>query len=153
MTEPRAMTGLERGLRWAVALPAHVGVLLGLSAGAYAAFLAGVTIEQSQVETARIADRAPVVEGLASLTADHDRLGTALDDARAQYEAAAGSYADLGLGIAGLEARIADLSAAVTEIEGAAAALPANAPMPAVAGSVGRVAAPPAHTTTGASGG
>lgn len=140
-------------LRRMLALPAHVGVMLGLSTGAYAALLAGVTLEQSRVEAERTTDRAPIVGGIAALTADHDLLGRALDDARARYEAAAGTYADLGIGIAGLEARIADLSAAVADIEGAAAALPASAPMPAVTRSVARVAPAPAHATTGASGG
>jgi len=143
MTEVRRSRGV----------PAHVGVLLGLSAGAYAAVLTGVTASQSAIEAARIAERAPIEAGLSALAASHNRLDAALGQARDRYATAAAEYADLAPGIAGLESDIADLSGLVAQIQGTAAALPAGAPMPAIRTSVAAVAAPPVHAVTGASGG
>lgn len=133
-------------------LPAHVGVMLGLSAGAYAVALAGVSANQSAADAGRMAERAPIAAGLATLSASHDRLDAALAAARERYTAAAAEYANLAPGIAGLESDIARLSGLVTEIEGTAAALPAGAPMPSVRTSVAKVAPPPVHASTGASG-
>jgi hypothetical protein len=135
-------------------VPAHVGVLVGLSTGAYALTLAGITGLQSSAEEVTRAARAPLVAAVGEMTTQHDGLQARLDRARVAYEAAAGAYSDAGLAVASLEARIADLAAAVAEVSGTASSLPSGVRLPTVSRSVAGVAAPPpTQATTGASGG
>ena len=56
---PRTISGLR-----SIRLPAHLGVLMGLSAGAYALFLAAVTGLQSLAESQLAADRAQATAAL-----------------------------------------------------------------------------------------
>lgn len=139
--------------RAGLSVPAHVGVLVGLSTGAYALTLAAVTGFQSSAETASRAERAPTIAAIGEMVAARDSLQDRLDQARAAYEAAAGGYSSAGLEIAGLEARLAELAAAVTEVSGAASSLPSSVKLPRVSGSVATVRAPVIQATTGASGG
>ena len=140
--------------RIAISIPPHVGVLVGLSTGAYALTMAGITGLQSATEAAATAARAPIVAAIWEMTAAHDGLQARLDRARVAYEATAGAYSDAGLAVASLEARIADLAAAVAKVSGTASSLPAAVRLPAVTRSVRLAVAPPAtQATTGASGG
>jgi hypothetical protein len=133
-------------------VPAHVGVLVGLSAGAYALTLAAVAGIQSTTEARHAAERAPTVAAIHALAAGHDALSARLAAARGAYDAAVGTYAAVGSRFASLEADLAALAATVSEIDGAAAALPDSVPLPKVTTSVRQVSTPASHTTTGASG-
>ncbi|MEW5992082.1 MAG: hypothetical protein AB1736_12155 [Chloroflexota bacterium] len=144
------MTDVRRG---GTPVPAHLGVILGLSTGAYAVALAAVTGLQASTEATARAERAPTVAAIRDLAAGHDRLSARLDAARAAYEEAAGVYAGAGLGVADLEARLNDLAAAVTEVSGTAASLPAGVRLPPVSRTVTTISAPAVHATTAASGG
>jgi hypothetical protein len=150
------MTDARRG---GISVPAHIGVLVGLSTSAYALTLAGITGLQSSTEGAARAARAPMVAAIGEMTTAHDGLQARLDRARVAYEAAAGAYSDAGLAVDGLEARITALVAAVTEVNGSASSLPSAVRLPAVrlpavTRSVTAAAAPPpVQATTGASGG
>lgn len=139
--------------RVAISIPAHVGVLLGLSTGAYALALAAVTGLQSSAEAEARLERAPTIAALGAMAADHDRLTARLDAARAAYESAAGVYGDAGLAVANLEARLDALAAAVSVVSGTAASLPSGVKLPPISASVTRVSAPASQATTGASGG
>lgn len=133
-------------------VPAHVGVLFGLSAGAYAITLAAVAGFQSTDEARMAAERAPTVAAIGQLQAGHDDLKARLDAARAAYEAAAGAYAIVGGRFEALEGDLATLAATVGEIQGAAAALPDSVKLPKITTSVRSVSTPTTHSTTGASG-
>lgn len=134
-------------------VPGHVGVLFGLSAGAYAISLAAVAGMQSTDEARIRAERAPTVAAIEELQQGHDALRTRLDDARWAYESAAAAYAAVGGRFAGLEAELAALAANVSEIQGTAASLPDSVPLPKVTTSVKVVSTTTTHATTGASGG
>jgi hypothetical protein len=140
------------GLR-SIRLPAHLGVLMGLSAGAYALCLAAVTGLQSLTESELAADRAPALETIRTVQQDHDRLEERLVAARSAYTAAAEAYRASGTGFAAMEARLSELSTLMTEINGTAAALPSSVKLPSVKKSVSGGSAPAVHATTTASGG
>ncbi|MEO8463177.1 MAG: hypothetical protein ABI555_08190, partial [Chloroflexota bacterium] len=57
-----------------VRTPPHIGILLGLSTGAYAMTLGGVTLLQSISEAALIADRTPAVAAIQILQQQHTVL-------------------------------------------------------------------------------
>lgn len=141
------------GRRAGLSVPAHVGVLVGLSAGAYALTLAAVAGLQSSAEMAARAEQAPSVAAIEAMVGAHDALQVQLDRARAAYETAAGAYGSVGPEVAGLEARIADLSAAVADVSGTAASLPSSVKLPRVSRSVAVAPAPATQATTRASGG
>jgi hypothetical protein len=111
----------------AVNVPAHVAVLLGLSAGGYALSLAAVTGLQASSEAALQAERAPVAAAIQALVAQHSQLEADLSAARDAYGSAAAIYAASGSGFAEMEVRLNDLAAAVTEINGSASSLSAGA--------------------------
>jgi hypothetical protein len=144
------MTDLRRP--W---LAPRLGVLVGLSTSAYAVLLGTVTADQSVTDRSHIAARAPLEADLAAIQARHDHIGTALADAGARYAHAAASYAGLEPDVASFEDELARYAGLIAEINGRAAALPAHAPMqPVTRTAPSRPAAPPpAHATTGASGG
>ena len=137
MTEPRR--------------PLHLAVALGVSAGVYAASLAGVTTLEAGQEAALAADRAPAADALATLRAHNDRLAAQVEAAAAAFDAAAGGYRRIASGLDRLDRHLAKLGATVARIEGAAVALPARAPLPSVSRASVSVA-PAVHATTGASG-
>jgi len=130
-----------------------VAVFLGLSAGAYAVSLAGVTALQAQSEAAVFGDRTPTAEVIAQISAAHDSLEARADRAAAAYARAAGGYDSIGQGLVDVEARLAGLADVVGSIEGAARSLPARVALPSVSRSVAAVARPTVHATTAASGG
>jgi len=139
--------------RLAIAAPAHLGVILGLSTGAYALTVAAVTGLQAGTEATARAERAPTIAAVDAMTMDHDRLAARLEVSRAAYEAAAGAYSTAGLQVADLEARLNALAAAVNDVSGTAATLPSGVKLPPVSRSVAAGPAPATQATTGASGG
>lgn len=148
ITAKPALAGL-RSLR----VPAHVVVLMGLSAGAYAISLAGVTGIQSTTEAALAADRAPAIAAIEIAQQEHARLEQRVESARNAYEAAAAAYAATGDGLSTMESTLGSLAGLMTEINGSTASLPASVKLPAVSSSVSAGAAPAVHATTTASGG
>lgn len=134
-------------------LPAHVGVLLGLSTCAYALSLAAVSRLQSQSEADLAAQRAPALATIDRLNREYTRLESQLALARSAYQASADAYAATGSGFQAIEARLGDLAALVAEINGTSASMPASVSLPTISRSVSGAAAPAVHATTGASGG
>lgn len=133
-------------------VPAHVAVLMGLSAGAYALSLAAVTGLQSTTEAGLAVDRAPAIAAIDAARRAHGELERRLEATRRAYEAAAAAYASTGDGFVAMEARLAELAGVVTEINGSAASLPTSVKLPAVTRTVSAGAAPVVHATTTASG-
>ncbi len=109
-------------------IPAHVAVLLGLSAGTYSVFLAGTTALQAASESAVAAEKAPIVSALGQLADGHDRLSGSLDVARARYGEASEAYTSLVASIAAYEARIADLTGRIDSLQAEAGVLPDSIP-------------------------
>lgn len=136
-----------------IRLPAHLGVLMGLSAAAYALCLAAVTGLQSGSESQLAADRAPALEAIRTAQQRHDELEARLATARSAYTAAAEAYRASGTGFAAMEARLSELSTLMTEISGTTATLPTSVKLPSVKKSVSGGSAPAVHATTTASGG
>jgi hypothetical protein len=147
--------------------PPHLVVLLGASAGIYAASLAGVTFLQSSADRALIEDRAPLDAATGSISSDHDSLESDLTRAARAYEDALARYDLLGSRLDGMETSLDTLAGSVSDVSGAAQALPGRVSLPRVtrasSGSGGgstsgskaapRAAAPATNASTGASGG
>ena len=111
-------------------IPAHVAVLLGLSAGTYSVFLAGATALQAASESAIAADKAPIVGALGQLAEGHDRLAGSLEEARARYGEASEAYTTLVAAIGAYEARIADLTGRIDSLQAETGVLPDGIPTP-----------------------
>ncbi len=131
--------------------PFHLAVVVGVSAGVYSVSLAGVTSLQAEREAAVAAAREPALGALASLRAENDRLGAGVDGAGSAYRAASVGYESVAAGLDALDGRLSRLASTVAQIEGAAVALPARAPLPKVSRAA-TVVAPTVHATTSASG-
>jgi hypothetical protein len=139
MTEPRR--------------PLHLAVFLGLSAGAYAVSLGGVTALQAQSEAAVRVDRVPTAQAIAAIAAGHDSLEARANRAAAAYSRATDAYAMVGQTMADVEAQLSELAGVVGTIEGAAQSLPSRVAQPRVTRAVTAVSRPAVHATTAASGG
>lgn len=133
--------------------PVHVGVFLGLSAGAYALSLAGVTALQAQSEAAIAADRVPTAEAISQLAAQNDSLEADARRARLTYDRAMGAYDRVGQTLAEVEGRLGELAKTVEAVDGAARALPDRVALPKVSRTVTSIKSPTVHATTSASGG
>ena len=133
--------------------PLHVAAFLGLSAGAYAISLAGVTALQAQSEAAVVVDRVPTAEAIAELQTRHDALEASTDRAAAAYARAAGAYDTVGRALTDVETKLSGLAEVVGTIQGAAQGLPSRVALPRVSRAVAAVSAPTVHATTAASGG
>ena len=133
--------------------PAHLVVLLGASAGMYAVSLAGVTALQAATDRAVIDDRAPLDAATTSLAGGHDALESDLDRATRAYGDAAAGYDRLGPRLDAMEESLDALAGSVSQVSGAALALPAHVALPKVTRTVTTRSAPVTHATTGASGG
>jgi hypothetical protein len=144
MTEPRR--------------PVHLAVVVGLSAGAYAVSLAGVTALQSSTDQHQIAANGPAADAAQQLRSEHDRLEGRLIVAASGYDAAAAAYADISDQLAAMESRLGRLVAEVRKVQGSASWTPAPAPLtklPTVTRSGSGTKAGPKPTpnaTSGASG-
>ncbi len=133
------------------AVPAHVGVMLGLSAAGYGLTLAAVTALQSNSEAAIVADRAPAAAAIEQLATGHASLASSLAAAANRYAAAAAGYGDAAQRLGAVEAELGALSKAVAGVDGASRALPASAPLPTVVRSVRVGTQTAAHATSGGS--
>jgi hypothetical protein len=132
--------------------PRHVVTLVGLSTTGYAISLAAVTGIQSGAESTLRAAQAPVVAGIADVARTNDRLADNLAGISGAATEAGGAYRTVVDGVSALEASIGRLSTVVSEVDGAARALPASVALPPVIRSVSPGARPTVHATTGGSG-
>ena len=133
--------------------PIHVGTLLGVSTGLYAATLAGVAVLQQHADDDLTAARAPAVAQAAELRASNDRLAQLLDETSGRERDVSRSYEAVRGDVGEVEAALTDLAAVVGDVKGAAAALPTRISLPAMpsSGSIRSTKAPATHATTGAS--
>jgi len=132
--------------------PYHLGVLLGVSAGAYAVSLAGVSFLQASTEAATAAVRAPALSAIDGMAADNDRLERVVAGIRERLATTGDGYGAAAATLADLEVQLDALAVTVAEVEGQSLKLPTrislpSAPRPAAATQPRTVA------TTGASGG
>lgn len=133
--------------------PLHVAVFLGVSAGAYAVGLAGVTALQAHSEAAVLVERVPTAQEIAAIGARQDALEAHADRAAAAYTRAAGAYDAVGQGLTDIEAQLSELADIVGTIEGAAQDLPSRVALPRISRVAATVSRPVVHATTAASGG
>ena len=133
--------------------PLHLGVFLGMSAGAYALSLAAVTAFQSGTEAALIADHAPTQAAIEGLASRNDLLEATARDAGDAFDRANGAYDRVGKTLTAVEAQLATLAKTVGKVNGAAKALPGQVALPKVGRAPATVRAPAVHATTAASGG
>ena len=131
-------------------LPAHIAVMLGLSTAAYAVSLAAVATDQSQLEAATTAARAPAVDAVDSLVRGNDALNAALGEADGRLASVVADYGAAGDRLTALEAALAGFAGTVAEINGVSQALPATVPLPAIT-TTKRATITTTHSTTGAS--
>jgi hypothetical protein len=133
--------------------PVHLAVVAGISAGAYAVSLAGVTALQAAGDRQLSESNAPAQDAISSISVEHDRLDARLTGARAAYDSAAAAYADAVDRMAGVEARLGSLAQQVRKVEGSAAWVPPVVRLPSVSRSAAAPRAKPASNgSTGASG-
>ena len=132
--------------------PAHLVVLLGASAGIYAVSLAGVAALQSATDRAVMEERAPLGAATSTLAGGHDAVETDLERAARGYGDAIASYDRLGPRLDAMETSLDALAGTVSQVSGAARALPGHVALPVVTRTVTTRAAPVIHATTGASG-
>ena len=138
--------------------PLHLGVFLGLSAGAYATGLAAVTWLQVQSETALLDSRAPAVRTIEALAAQNDSIASSAQRAGVTYRRATDAYDLVAQTLVEVEAQLADLGGLVGAVDGAAGALPDRVALPRidqprVSRAPVAVSQPTVHATTAASGG
>ncbi len=98
--------------------PVHLAVLVGVSAGAYAASLAGVTALQSATDARIAAERAPAKHAVDVMAGGADELETSLDAATHAYTVAAGRYARLAPQLTDMETSLDKLGKRVAEGHG-----------------------------------
>jgi hypothetical protein len=133
--------------------PVHLAVVAGISAGAYAVSLAGVTALQAAGDRQLSEWNAPAADAIASISAEHDRLDARLTGARAAYDSAAAAYADAVDRMTGVETRLGGLAGQVKKVEGSAAWVAPVIRLPSVSRSAAAPKAKPASNgSTGASG-
>jgi hypothetical protein len=128
--------------------PAHLAVIAGFSAGAYAISLAGVTALQAGADARLIADRAPALEATAAMTAGRDDLEARLAAVSAEYDALAERYRRAGGSLAGLEEAMDSLAGRTAALSESAAKLPTRFSLPVVRAASRQVSAPPKTTAT-----
>ena len=134
-------------------LPSHLVVLVGVSAGAYAISLAGVTALQSHADVRLIEQRRPFQEAAGSAGLDHDALEAAVESATRRYDALAARYERVGSGLVSVEDRLDTLAARAAALTESAASLPTRISLPRVPSAPRVVSRPPrTDATTGASG-
>ena len=135
-------------------VPAHLAILVGVSASAYAVSLAGVTALQSTSDARLIAEREPIRLAAEAAAADHQALEAAAKRAADHYAALAARYDGAGTGMADLEGALDGLATRAAALTESTASLPTRFSLPHVR-SAPRISssAPKTHSTTRASGG
>ena len=108
--------------------PVHLAVIVGLSAGAYAVSLAGVTALQAASDQQLMAANGPAADAVKTLQAEHARLDDRLAAAASTYDAATSAYADISGQLAAMEKRLGKLAVEVHKVQGSAAWTPPPPP-------------------------
>ena len=98
--------------------PVHLAIFVGLSAGAYAASLAGVTALQAATVQAVSDGYAPTSDAIDLLKTHHDELEARLQAATAAYNTAADTYGDVSGSLKAYEQQLQALAEQVTKIQG-----------------------------------
>jgi hypothetical protein len=132
--------------------PAHLLVLVGVSAGAYAVSLAAVTGVQSAADARLHAQRDPIRLAADAARADHDALESAVGRATERYDALARRYAEATGTLADVEGALDTLATRAAGLTETAASLPTRFTLPAVRSAPRNVSPPKTHTTTRGSG-
>ena len=133
--------------------PVHLAVVVGISAGAYAAALAGVTALQATSDRQMSESNAAARDAITGMAAGHDLLEARLTGARAAYDSAAAAYAAAADRMTAVETRLGDLARQVKKVEGSAAWVPPAVRLPSVSSSAAAPRSKPASNgSTGASG-
>ncbi len=133
--------------------PLHLAVVVGLSAGAYAASLAGVTALQAASERSLAADYGPAAAAIDQLRSHHDEMDTRLAAAAAAYDRAAATYDQVAGDLAAYEKQLGTLAKQVARAKGSASWMPTSGgSLPSVARSSASASRPTSHATTCASG-
>ncbi len=132
----------------------RAGMLVGVSAAVYAVLLAAVTGLQSQSQAEVAAQNQPAIDAVAQAKAANDALETAIQDADARARALASEYDGVTTDMTAYQAKFAQLSALVAQVQGSAAKLNAHFTLPAVSmhGAIGGGGGTVVVTTTTASG-
>ncbi len=130
----------------------HLPIAAALCSGLYALSLATVTALQAHHEAEVTADRAPLVDAAARAADERARMLETVAQANAALQAATDQYNAAVSASGELDQRLSALAASVAALSGAAARIPASAPLPAAPGAVAAPAPPPVQGTTGASG-
>jgi len=135
--------------------PYHLGVLLGLSAAAYAGTLAVVTAEQAAADSRVAAARDPILQVVDALRVGNERLERGLAVISHRSNTGLEAYDRLSIAIGRLDRDLDALATVVANIQGASRDLPTKVALPQVTRTVRTVvkAAPTTHGTTRASGG
>lgn len=136
-------------------VPTHLAILIGVSAGAYAVSLAGITALQSSADARLTAQRLPSQQAAEQAARDHDALERAVAAAADRYAGLADRYEQAGTSIGSVELALDGLATRAASLTESAAKLRvAPFSLPRVARSVTQtVSAPKTHATTKASGG
>jgi hypothetical protein len=95
----------------------HLPVIIGLSAGLYAASLTAVSVLQIGADRAAIAQRDPVTEAIDALALHHGRMAEALTLATQRYGDAVDAYRAVAADTEATKARLDALAEAVAEVE------------------------------------
>ncbi|MDP9483510.1 MAG: hypothetical protein M3P84_09835 [Chloroflexota bacterium] len=134
--------------------PVHLAVGAGISAGAYAAALAGVTAMQATSDRQLSEWNGPARDAISSISAEHDRLDARLTGARAAYDSAVTAYTDAVDRMTGFESRLRNLARQVNKVEGSAAWNPPVVRLPSVSRNAAAApkSKPASNGSTGASG-
>lgn len=132
--------------------PVHLAVLLGVSAGVYAASLAGVTALQAAADSRLQEAREPIRLATESIASDHASLESTLEVAARRYSALADRYRRSGVHLEDVEAELDALSMRAASVAESAASMPTRFSLPSVRSAPRPAAAPVTHATTKASG-
>lgn len=153
VTRPRAAAApAVRAKSTSPRRPLHIAVAVGLSAGAYAASLAGVTALQAASDQSLADQRAPTADAIQALSAGHDQLQARLGAAAAAYSSAAAAYNAFASQLGTYEGKLGSLATNVGQIHGASVAMPSSVRLPSVSRSAASAPKPASHATTSASG-
>lgn len=133
--------------------PLHIAVVVGVSAGAYAASLAGVTALQAASERSLAADYAPAAAAIDQLRSQHDAMDTRLAGGATAYDRAAAAYDQVAGDLAAYEKQLGTLAKQVARAKGSASWMPTyGGSLPSVGRSSAPASRPTSHATTCASG-
>lgn len=136
-------------------LPSHLAILVGISAGAYAVSLAGVTALQSGADARLNAARTPIRLAAEQMASNHDRLEAAYEAAARRYSTLADRYGQVGDTLGTTEDALGTLAERTAALTKSAASMPTRFSLPTVRSAPRSVSvsAPKTHATTRASGG